>query len=124
MVLIGIEIGKEINTYCNHINSRRVRVNFLSSQDSVWGGTGSSSLYQSNHTSGQQQRFETVTSGKKKKKQKMVRADPSLLGESKHPFAKSENIDLYRIIWINLHLNAVQIFFLAHAHSFILHSYI
>lgn len=47
----------------------------------MWGGTGSSSVYQSNHTSGQQQRFETVTSGKKKKKQKMVRADPSLLGE-------------------------------------------
>lgn len=64
---------------------------FALSQDSVWGGTGSSSLYQSNHTSGQQQqqqqRFETVTSGKKKKKQKMVRADPSLLGESEHqPF--------------------------------------
>lgn len=53
-------------------------------QDSVWGGTGSSSHYQSNHTSvqQQQQRFETVTSGKKKKKQKMVRADPSLLGET------------------------------------------
>lgn len=50
-------------------------------KDSVWAGTGSSSIYQSNHTSGQQQRFETVTSGKKKKKQKMVRADPSLLGE-------------------------------------------
>lgn len=53
----------------------------------MWGvsGTGSPSLYQSNHTSLQQQaRFETVTSGKKKKKQKMVRADPSLLGEDKY----------------------------------------
>lgn len=51
----------------------------------MWGGTGPSSIFQSNHLSSQQQqqqRFETVTSGKKKKKQKMVRADPSLLGES------------------------------------------
>lgn len=56
-------------------------------KDSVWGGTGPSTIYQSNHLSTQQQqqqRFETVTSGKKKKKQKMVRADPSLLGESKY----------------------------------------
>lgn len=42
-------------------------------------------VFQSNHSTKQQQpRFETVTSGKKKKKQKMVRADPSLLGESKN----------------------------------------
>lgn len=56
----------------------------LVGQDSVWGGTESSLLYQSNHSASQQQqhRFETVTSGKKKKKQKMVRADPSLLGET------------------------------------------
>lgn len=53
---------------------------FYFSKDSVWGGT--SSLFQSNHTADQQQRFETVTSGKKKKKQKMVRADPSILGET------------------------------------------
>ncbi len=47
------------------------------SQDSLWGMSqvSQSVLHQ------QQQRFETVTSGKKKKKQKMVRADPSLLGE-------------------------------------------
>ncbi|KAF0046942.1 hypothetical protein F2P81_000575 [Scophthalmus maximus] len=65
-------------------------------QDSVWGGTGSSSLYQSNHTSGQQQqRFETVTSGKKKKKQKMVRADPSLLGFSVN--AASERLNMGEI---------------------------
>nr|XP_046264503.1 GRB10-interacting GYF protein 2 isoform X3 [Scatophagus argus] len=64
-------------------------------QDSVWGGTGSSSLYQSNHTSGQQQRFETVTSGKKKKKQKMVRADPSLLGFSVN--ASSERLNMGEI---------------------------
>ncbi|XP_073346894.1 GRB10-interacting GYF protein 2 isoform X1 [Pagrus major] len=65
--------------------------------DSVWGGTGSSSLYQSNHTSGQQQqqRFETVTSGKKKKKQKMVRADPSLLGFSVN--ASSERLNMGEI---------------------------
>uniref|UniRef100_A0A8C9ZXX4 GRB10 interacting GYF protein 2 n=1 Tax=Sander lucioperca TaxID=283035 RepID=A0A8C9ZXX4_SANLU len=64
-------------------------------QDSVWGGTGSSSLYQSNHTSGQQQCFETVTSGKKKKKQKMVRADPSLLGFSVN--ASSERLNMGEI---------------------------
>uniref|UniRef100_H3DCQ0 GRB10 interacting GYF protein 2 n=1 Tax=Tetraodon nigroviridis TaxID=99883 RepID=H3DCQ0_TETNG len=60
-------------------------------QESVWGGTGSSSLYQSNHTSG----FETVTSGKKKKKQKMVRADPSLLGFSVN--ASSERLNMGEI---------------------------
>ncbi|XP_071390084.1 GRB10-interacting GYF protein 2 isoform X4 [Centroberyx affinis] len=64
-------------------------------QDSVWGGTGSSSLYQSNHTSLQQPRFETVTSGKKKKKQKMVRADPSLLGFSVN--ASSERLNMGEI---------------------------
>lgn len=63
----------------------------LVGQDSVWGGTESSLLYQSNHSGSQQpqpqqqHRFETVTSGKKKKKQKMVRADPSLLGEEETP---------------------------------------
>uniref|UniRef100_A0A7N8XXR7 GRB10 interacting GYF protein 2 n=1 Tax=Mastacembelus armatus TaxID=205130 RepID=A0A7N8XXR7_9TELE len=67
----------------------------IQQQDSVWGGTGSSSLYQSNHTSGQQQRFETVTSGKKKKKQKMVRADPSLLGFSVN--ASSERLNMGEI---------------------------
>ncbi|KAM9322578.1 GRB10-interacting GYF protein 2 isoform 1-T1 [Pholidichthys leucotaenia] len=64
-------------------------------QDSVWGGTESLSLYQSNHTSGQQQRFETVPSGKKKKKQKMVRADPSLLGFSVN--ASSERLNMGEI---------------------------
>ncbi|KAM4550965.1 GRB10-interacting GYF protein 2 isoform 5-T5 [Odontesthes bonariensis] len=64
-------------------------------QDSVWGRTESSSLYQANHTTGQQQRFETVTSGKKKKKQKMVRADPSLLGFSVN--AASERLNMGEI---------------------------
>ncbi|XP_043989709.1 GRB10-interacting GYF protein 2 isoform X1 [Gambusia affinis] len=64
-------------------------------QDSVWDGMGSSAIYQSNHTSGQQQRFETVTSGKKKKKQKMVRADPSLLGFSVN--ASSERLNMGEI---------------------------
>ncbi|KAM3865857.1 GRB10-interacting GYF protein 2 [Diretmus argenteus] len=64
-------------------------------QDSVWGGTGPSPLYQSNHTSLQQPRFETVTSGKKKKKQKMVRADPSLLGFSVN--AASERLNMGEI---------------------------
>uniref|UniRef100_A0A3Q3AK25 GRB10 interacting GYF protein 2 n=1 Tax=Kryptolebias marmoratus TaxID=37003 RepID=A0A3Q3AK25_KRYMA len=64
--------------------------------DSVWGGTGPSTIYQSNHMSSQQQqRFETVTSGKKKKKQKMVRADPSLLGFSVN--ASSERLNMGEI---------------------------
>ncbi|KPP68436.1 PERQ amino acid-rich with GYF domain-containing protein 2-like, partial [Scleropages formosus] len=50
-------------------------------QESVWGvnQTGLQSIFQSNHAGLQQSSFETVQSGKKKKKQKMVRADPSLL---------------------------------------------
>ncbi|XP_010865429.1 GRB10-interacting GYF protein 2 isoform X3 [Esox lucius] len=65
-------------------------------QDSVWGVSGTGSVYQSNHTSLQQQaRFETVTSGKKKKKQKMVRADPSLLGFSVN--AASERLNMGEI---------------------------
>uniref|UniRef100_A0A4W5QGP7 GRB10 interacting GYF protein 2 n=1 Tax=Hucho hucho TaxID=62062 RepID=A0A4W5QGP7_9TELE len=43
----------------------------------------------------QQARFETVTSGKKKKKQKMVRADPSLLGFSVN--AASERLNMGEI---------------------------
>uniref|UniRef100_A0A8C1IZT4 GRB10 interacting GYF protein 2 n=1 Tax=Cyprinus carpio TaxID=7962 RepID=A0A8C1IZT4_CYPCA len=54
-------------------------------QDSVWG------LSQVSQSVLQQQRFETVTSGKKKKKQKMVRADPSLLGFSVN--ASSERLN-------------------------------
>lgn len=69
-------------------------------KDSVWDGMGSSAIYQSNHTSGQQQRFETVTSGKKKKKQKMVRADPSLLGEFKRPAMKlAKHLDFIAIVY-------------------------
>uniref|UniRef100_A0A671N4L9 PERQ amino acid-rich with GYF domain-containing protein 2-like n=1 Tax=Sinocyclocheilus anshuiensis TaxID=1608454 RepID=A0A671N4L9_9TELE len=56
-------------------------------QDSVW---GLSQVSQS--VLHQQQRFETVTSGKKKKKQKMVRADPSLLGFSVN--ASSERLNM------------------------------
>ena len=52
-------------------------------QDSVWGMNHSAlhSVFQTNQTNNQQSSFEAVQSGKKKKKQKMVRADPSLLGE-------------------------------------------
>ncbi|XP_020777790.2 GRB10-interacting GYF protein 2 isoform X2 [Boleophthalmus pectinirostris] len=80
-----------------NMNQRQAPQNQSSKQqqDSVWGSTGSSSLYQSNHMSGQQQRFETVTSGKKKKKQKMVRADPSLLGFSVN--ASSERLNMGEI---------------------------
>ena len=62
--------------------------------ESLWGGTDSSSSYQSNHTGAHQPRFETVTSGKKKKKQKMVRADPSLLGEP--PQTLDLKLDLFK----------------------------
>lgn len=55
----------------------------LISQDSVWGMNHSTlhSVFQTNQSNNQQSNFEAVQSGKKKKKQKMVRADPSLLGE-------------------------------------------
>ncbi|KAH0623894.1 hypothetical protein JD844_007080 [Phrynosoma platyrhinos] len=52
-------------------------------QDSVWGMNSSlHSVFQTNQSNNQQSNFETVQSGKKKKKQKMVRADPSLLDQS------------------------------------------
>jgi hypothetical protein len=41
------------------------------------------SVFQTNQSNNQQSNFEAVQSGKKKKKQKMVRADPSLLGEQR-----------------------------------------
>ncbi|KAG9337562.1 hypothetical protein JZ751_028582 [Albula glossodonta] len=65
--------------------------------DSVWGvnQTGLKSIFQSNHNSLQQSNFETVQSGKKKKKQKMVRADPSLLGFSVN--AASERLNMGEI---------------------------
>ncbi|XP_064418488.1 GRB10-interacting GYF protein 2 isoform X2 [Latimeria chalumnae] len=52
-------------------------------QESVWAvnQSGLQSLFQSNHN--QQTSFESVQCGKKKKKQKMVRADPSLLDNNK-----------------------------------------
>lgn len=57
----------------------------LVSQDSVWGMNHSTlhSVFQTNQSNNQQSSFEAVQSGKKKKKQKMVRADPSLLGENR-----------------------------------------
>ncbi|KAJ8389596.1 hypothetical protein AAFF_G00118330 [Aldrovandia affinis] len=66
-------------------------------QDSVWGVSqpAPQSVLQSNHSALQQARFETVTSGKKKKKQKMVRADPSLLGFSVN--ASSERMNMGEI---------------------------
>ena len=49
----------------------------------MWGMNHSAlhSVFQTNQSNNQQSNFEAVQSGKKKKKQKMVRADPSLLGE-------------------------------------------
>uniref|UniRef100_A0A8C3LYB2 GRB10 interacting GYF protein 2 n=1 Tax=Chrysolophus pictus TaxID=9089 RepID=A0A8C3LYB2_CHRPC len=49
--------------------------------DSVWGMNHSSlhSVFQTNQSNNQQSNFEAVQSGKKKKKQKMVRADPSFI---------------------------------------------
>ncbi|XP_069053775.1 GRB10-interacting GYF protein 2 isoform X5 [Lepisosteus oculatus] len=66
-------------------------------QDSVWGvnQAGMQSVFQTNHTVLQQSNFETVQSGKKKKKQKMVRADPSLLGFSVN--ASSERLNMGEI---------------------------
>ncbi|XP_075926476.1 GRB10-interacting GYF protein 2 isoform X2 [Petromyzon marinus] len=57
-------------------------------QESVWGlpqgGGGGSmpSAYQCGHSAAQQASFEAMQASKKKKKQRMVRADPSILGFS------------------------------------------
>ncbi|XP_042741254.1 GRB10-interacting GYF protein 2 isoform X6 [Lagopus leucura] len=66
-------------------------------QDSVWGMNHSSlhSVFQTNQSNSQQSNFEAVQSGKKKKKQKMVRADPSLLGFSVN--ASSERLNMGEI---------------------------
>uniref|UniRef100_A0A8C6IZL0 Uncharacterized protein n=1 Tax=Melopsittacus undulatus TaxID=13146 RepID=A0A8C6IZL0_MELUD len=66
-------------------------------QDSVWGMNHSSlhSVFQTNQSNNQQSSFEAVQSGKKKKKQKMVRADPSLLGFSVN--ASSERLNMGEI---------------------------
>ncbi|XP_055442460.1 GRB10-interacting GYF protein 2 isoform X4 [Bubalus kerabau] len=66
-------------------------------QDSVWGMNHSAlhSVFQTNQTNNQQSSFEAVQSGKKKKKQKMVRADPSLLGFSVN--ASSERLNMGEI---------------------------
>ncbi|XP_062355233.1 GRB10-interacting GYF protein 2 isoform X8 [Cinclus cinclus] len=66
-------------------------------KDSVWGMNHSSlhSVFQTNQSNNQQSNFEAVQSGKKKKKQKMVRADPSLLGFSVN--ASSERLNMGEI---------------------------
>ncbi|XP_037262354.1 GRB10-interacting GYF protein 2 isoform X11 [Falco biarmicus] len=66
-------------------------------QDSVWGMNHSSlhSVFQTNQSNNQQPNFEVGQSGKKKKKQKMVRADPSLLGFSVN--ASSERLNMGEI---------------------------
>uniref|UniRef100_A0A4W3GZP9 PERQ amino acid-rich with GYF domain-containing protein 2-like n=1 Tax=Callorhinchus milii TaxID=7868 RepID=A0A4W3GZP9_CALMI len=55
----------------------------LQAQDSIWGISPNSlqSLFQANHNSVAQSSYESSQAGKKKKKQKMVRADPSILGK-------------------------------------------
>lgn len=77
--------------YCN------CAVVCLVSQDSVWGMNHSTlhSVFQTNQSNNQQSNFEAVQSGKKKKKQKMVRADPSLLGFSVN--ASSERLNMGEI---------------------------
>uniref|UniRef100_A0A8C9MKX6 GRB10 interacting GYF protein 2 n=1 Tax=Serinus canaria TaxID=9135 RepID=A0A8C9MKX6_SERCA len=69
----------------------------LTFEDSVWGMNHSSlhSVFQTNQSNNQQSNFEAVQSGKKKKKQKMVRADPSLLGFSVN--ASSERLNMGEI---------------------------
>ncbi|XP_074924695.1 GRB10-interacting GYF protein 2 isoform X3 [Chelonoidis abingdonii] len=66
-------------------------------QDSVWGMNHSTlhSVFQTNQSNNQQSNFEAVQSSKKKKKQKMVRADPSLLGFSVN--ASSERLNMGEI---------------------------
>ncbi|XP_078391893.1 GRB10-interacting GYF protein 2-like isoform X7 [Cetorhinus maximus] len=66
-------------------------------QDSIWGISSNSlqSLFQGNHNSAQQSSYESSQAGKKKKKQKMVRADPSILGFSVN--ASSERLNMGEI---------------------------
>ncbi|XP_067898165.1 GRB10-interacting GYF protein 2 isoform X2 [Heterodontus francisci] len=66
-------------------------------QDSAWAEsqTGLQSIYPSNHSRNQQSHFESVQSGKRKKKQKMIRADPSILGFSVN--ASSERLNMGEI---------------------------
>uniref|UniRef100_G3TXH4 GRB10 interacting GYF protein 2 n=1 Tax=Loxodonta africana TaxID=9785 RepID=G3TXH4_LOXAF len=66
-------------------------------KDPVWGVNHSTlhSVFQTNQSNNQQSNFEAVQSGKKKKKQKMVRADPSLLGFSVN--ASSERLNMGEI---------------------------
>ncbi|XP_078064629.1 GRB10-interacting GYF protein 2 isoform X2 [Mustelus asterias] len=66
-------------------------------QDSAWtvNQTGLQSIYPSNHSRNQQSNFESVQSGKRKKKQKMIRADPSILGFSVN--ASSERLNMGEI---------------------------
>uniref|UniRef100_A0A4W3J8Z6 GRB10 interacting GYF protein 2 n=1 Tax=Callorhinchus milii TaxID=7868 RepID=A0A4W3J8Z6_CALMI len=66
-------------------------------QDSAWamGQTSLQSIFPSNHSRTQQSNFETVQSGKKKKKQKMIPADPSILGFSVN--ASSERLNMGEI---------------------------
>ncbi|CAM9834249.1 unnamed protein product [Lampetra planeri] len=66
-------------------------------QESVWGlpqgGGGGSmpSAYQCGHSAAQQASFEAMQASKKKKKQRMVRADPSILGNCFQPFSSYSN---------------------------------
>ncbi|XP_069069885.1 GRB10-interacting GYF protein 2 isoform X3 [Pleurodeles waltl] len=67
-------------------------------QDSVWGLSHPAvqSVFHSNQSNNQQSSYDTVQSaGKKKKKQRMVRADPSLLGFSVN--ASSERLNMGEI---------------------------
>ncbi|XP_069474001.1 GRB10-interacting GYF protein 2 isoform X3 [Ambystoma mexicanum] len=67
-------------------------------QDSVWGlnHPAVQSVFQTNQSNNQQSSYEAVQSaGKKKKKQRMVRADPSLLGFSVN--ASSERLNMGEI---------------------------
>ncbi|XP_041119796.1 GRB10-interacting GYF protein 2 isoform X2 [Polyodon spathula] len=79
------------------VNQQQKQQQQKQQQDSIWGVNRSEmqTILQSNHSSIQQSSFETVHSGKKKKKQKMVRADPSLLGFSVN--ASSDRLNMGEI---------------------------
>ncbi|XP_017175836.1 GRB10-interacting GYF protein 2 isoform X3 [Mus musculus] len=79
------------------VNQQRQQQQQQQQQDSVWGMNHSTlhSVFQTNQSNNQQSNFEAVQSGKKKKKQKMVRADPSLLGFSVN--ASSERLNMGEI---------------------------
>lgn len=92
------EFGKQFIERRAKQNMNQQRQQPPQKQDSVWGLSHPAvqSVFQTNQSNNQHSSYETVQSaGKKKKKQRMVRADPSLLGFSVN--ASSERLNMGEI---------------------------